>query len=615
MGCRTSVTVAWLLLLLVASMGCSKDEESSPLGMTLAEDGVIYAGVASIDITPDIGETFEDLNGNHDFDGCLDDPGATGDECDEPFDDANGNGHFDPVWIGGFGPGRPALGVHDPIFARAVVFSYNGQYLAMVALDLVGLGSPRIHEARDRLVADGFDGDRLLVASSHNHQGPDTMGLWGDPEAFISGLDHDYQAYLATSIEDVVRSAAADMKPIHLAVGAIQLRDVSPKWFNGQNFGGNNPSDIMHGLIYDGRDPVVVSDQLLVLQGQATTGGDAIFTLTNWSGHPETRSSSNNLLSSDFVGVMREAIEARYGGMALHFPESLGGMQSSLSGDVPLVNEEGDHQYDGVDEDGDSIPVWAEHDSWEFVTSLGWHIAEASFLALDEGDMHSELPLRVEVETLLLPVENTVYNLFAPFDLFELGLDTAITDPALCPDLGTAKTTIGCLEVRTFRLQVGPVGFTGVPGELLPELGWGFPDMDPRWQDEVATPENRGMAAGAVYFPQHDPNCNDVDYSVCQLEMTVDDCDCLHAHVWPYRISYDDAQQPLLNAWEGTGVTYRAIIGMSDNYLSYIIPEPDFNSSVSLLTDDGDHYEDTVSPAHDFGTRVQEAQKRIDERW
>jgi hypothetical protein len=627
-----------LVLMLLAAAGCAEEKpaESSPLGIILRDDGIIYAGVASVDITPDIGETFTDLDGNHDFDGCIDDPEAAGEDCDEPFDDANGNGEFDPVWIGGFGPKRPALGVHDPIYARAVVIAYDGSYMAFVALDLVGLGSPRIHEARDRLAAEGFEPNRLLVASSHNHQGPDTMGLWGDPEAFISGLDEDYQAGLADAIEAVVREAASSMEPVTLQVGAVQMRDQSPKWFNGANFGGKNPSEIMHGLIYDGRDPVVVSDQLLVLQGHATDG--VLFTLTNWSGHPEVRSSSNNLISSDYVGTLREVLEGQFGGMAMHLPECLGGMQSALNGDVPLVAEDGEHQFQTcdaaaiadaedtecfgldegaarLDEDGDAVPVWAEEDSWEFVDSLGWHIAEAAMVALDEGERYEEAAIRVEAETFQLPVENQVYNLLAPFDIFELGLDTAVTDPALCPDLNEVETTVGCIEVQTSRIRLGPVGFTAVPGELLPELAWGLPEMDSRWQAEATDPTQRGRDAGAVFFPQHDPNCNDVDYAVCQEAMTLDDCDCLRVHAWPYTLSYAEGQRPLLEAWDGSGVAYRAAIGMADNYLSYIIPEPDFNASVSLLTDDGDHYEDTVSPARDFATRVQEAQSRIDARW
>ena len=54
---------------------------------------------------------------------------------------------------------------------------------------------------------------------------------------------------------------------------------------------------------------------------------------------------------------------------------------------------------------------------------------------------------------------------------------------------------------------------------------------------------------------------------------------------------------------------------MTDDYLSYIIPEPDFNTEVSLLTDDGDHYEDTVSPARGPATRIQEAQLELDAAW
>ena len=440
------------LACLVLLAGCSSSpDEGPPLGMKLAQDGVIYAGAAVIDITPAIGETFTDVNGNHDFDGCIDDPFADGDGCDEPFDDANGNGKFDPVWIGGFGPLRPALGVHDPIYVRAVVLSYDETYMAIAAIDVVGLGTPRIHEARDRLVADGFEQDRLLVASTHNHQGPDTMGLWGDPENFVSGLDRTYQEHLADSIETAVRQAAAAMVPVTLRIGRTNLRDVEPKWYNGADFGGENPDHIMHGLIHDGRDPIVISDQLLVVQGVGADDG-TVFTLTNWSGHPETRSSSNNDISSDYPGTLRDLLEAQLGGVAIDIPERLGGMQSALGGDVPLVDENGEHQYQScdaaavadamdtqcyglavgdprVDADGDRVPAWAERNSWHFTRSLGYNLAEAALGALDQGEVIQAAPMRVEAENFYVPIENSTYNLLAPFDIFELGLDNAVFDP------------------------------------------------------------------------------------------------------------------------------------------------------------------------------------------
>jgi hypothetical protein len=615
-----------LLAALVAASSCKTDAppegESTPLGMVL--DAGTWAGASSVDITPPIVETFDDANMDNLFNGCLDDP-----TCGEVFDDADGDGIFEPVWIGGFGPLRPALSVHDPISVRASVIAHDGSYIAFVALDLVGLSSPRFDEARRRLAEDGFDPDRLIGSSSHNHDGPDTMGLWGNPFIGVTGRDLDYQERVTDAIEQAVREAAANMRPAELTVGRTAMRDESV-WFNGSRFGGKNPREKMHGMIYDGRDPVVISDQLLVLQGNDPDSGETIFTLTNWSGHPEVRGSDNNAISSDWVGVTRTVLEDQYGGIALHLPESLGGMQSALNGDLPLVLADGTHVFQTceepflsdpeddcfnaapgsirVDADGDQVPVWAERDSWEFVTSHGWHIAEAAITALDAGEVIDAGPIRVEREPFLVAVENEAYQLLGPQDLFDIAFDDAIEDPALCPEVADPDID-GCIETSTSRIQLGPIGFLAVPGELLPEMFWGFPD-DPTWEAEAT--DNTARGPGATYFPQHPRACDDVDYTECRLTDAIGECDCLRYHAVPYRLSDADFQ-PMNTLLDSE---YRAVIGMANDYLSYIIPEPDFNRDVSLFSgEDGDHYEDTVSPASNFGTRLLEAQDRIDARW
>lgn len=576
-----------------------------PLGLPLDDDGVVRAGAVTLDVTPEIRETFTDTNGNHDFDGCLDDP--TGASCDgEPFDDVDGDGWFDAVWIGGFGPLRPAQGVHDPITIRATVIVEDGQYLAFVSLDYVGLGLPRIHAARDRLAADGFDPERLIAASSHNHQGPDTMGLWGDPYDFanpISGLDPAYQVRVEEAIEQAVREAAAAVEPVELRVGRTRMRDRGP-WFNGPRFGGKNPDERMHGMIHDGRDPVVVSDQLLVLQGRRPGTDTAVFTLTNWSGHPEVWGSGNNLLSADWIAQARWALEDRWGGVAMHLPECLGGMQSALNGDLPLVEEDGTHTFqtdaDGapvIDADGDAVPVWAPRDTWEFARSHGFHIAEAASDALEAGAPLDPLPLQVAVADVAVPVRNVAYQILGPKGMFDHGFDDLIVDPAVCP--AVADGVPGCLPTRTFRIRVGDVGFVAVPGELLPELAWGFPTDDPAWEPERTDATRRGPES--TYFPQHDADCDAVAWEDCRTVPTRGDCDCLSMHAVPYRLA-DTEQAPLLDALD---TEYRAVLGMTDDYLSYIIPAPDVHRAVSLLSDnDGDHYEDTVSPAYDFATVV-----------
>lgn len=629
-------------LLVLAVSACKEDPKAQapadsgegppPLGMPLLEDGVTYAGAAAIDVTPGFFETWDDANGDGLFQGCMDDP--EGAVCQEGFDDVNGNGWFDAVWIGGFAPLRPATGVHDSVEVRAVVIAHDGDYIALVGMDLVGLGSPRIHEARDRLMVDGFDVDRLLAASSHNHQGPDTMGLWGNPYNFadpMSGINEDYQERVTEAIEQAVRDAAAAMEPVALRVGAVRMRDRSP-WFSGRNFGGKGPVAIQHGMIYDGRDPVVVSDQLLAMQGRRPDGS-VVFTFTNWSGHPEVRGSDNGEISADWVGVSQDVLDAHYGGITVHMPESLGGMQSALNGALPLVEEDGTHTVERcaaeavedeadadcfgepvgavrTDEDGDAVPVWAEPDSWAFVQSHGWHIAEAAIDVLDAAPVFTPSPIRVEAESLYVPIDNIAYQLLGPQDMFDLNLEDATMDTDLCPQADPVAG-LGCIETRTFRAQIGPVGLVAVPGELLPELAWGFPG-DAQWAREATDPTARG-ADGSVYFVQHPRACDAVDYADCRVtDRELDGCDCKQMHAVPYTLNDDPGVPPLLDLLD---TEHRAVLGMTDNYLSYIVPEPDFNTKVSLLGEDGDHYEDTVSPSPHFGSELQRAQLRIAERW
>jgi hypothetical protein len=97
------------------------------------------------------------------------------------------------VYLAGVGQDRKATAVHDPIMARAVVLLHDKQKVALVALDLVGFFRENVLAVRKELP--GFD--YVLVNSTHNHEGPDTLGLWGK-SPFSSGVDKEY----LKSVED-----------------------------------------------------------------------------------------------------------------------------------------------------------------------------------------------------------------------------------------------------------------------------------------------------------------------------------------------------------------------------------------------------------------------------
>src|SRR5262249_24604739 len=91
------------------------------------------------------------------------------------------------VWLAGFGKTRKATRLHDPLAARAVVLAHEKMKIALVCVDVVGL----FHDVAQRVRKQLPEFTHVLVSSTHNHEGPDTMGLWG-PHLFASGVDPAY---------------------------------------------------------------------------------------------------------------------------------------------------------------------------------------------------------------------------------------------------------------------------------------------------------------------------------------------------------------------------------------------------------------------------------------
>jgi hypothetical protein len=70
--------------------------------------------------------------------------------------------------------------------------------------------------------------------------------------------------------------------------------------------------------------------------------------------------------------------------------------------------------------------------------------------------------------------------------------------------------------------------------------------------------------------------------------------------VAPYRQS-DTVPTPIADLLPGT---YKAPLGITNAYCGYIVPEPDFSTYATVLTSDGDHYEETNSCSSSFGELV-----------
>src|SRR5262245_64224702 len=98
--------------------------------------------------------------------------------------------HTDPIFMAGFGDNRRATGYHDRLWARGVVLESQGKRVAIVALDLIGYFKNEIDTARAMISPESAIGF-AVVASTHQHEGPDTLGIWG-PDGTTTGTDCGY---------------------------------------------------------------------------------------------------------------------------------------------------------------------------------------------------------------------------------------------------------------------------------------------------------------------------------------------------------------------------------------------------------------------------------------
>ncbi len=278
----------WLLpLILVLLPGCAPSGEE-----------LLRAGAAAVVITPTV-EPIEDLNGNQRWD------------RGEPFEDLNDDGEYTPVWIGGFGSERPALGVHDDLWARVLVFQKGQTRIGIASLDNVGMMHDHCLQYVDAAGEAGLGLDQLIVSATHDHEAPDTMGLWGPaPE---TGRDEEYMDWVREQTVLALEEAVENLEPVRIHGGIGKTE----------------------GLTNDSRNPQVKHEQVTALRFDRVDGSGSVAVVVHWSNHPEVLGGGNQQISRDFPGYLVDALEeAVPGAVGIYWQGMVGGLLNPLSVDV-----------------------------------------------------------------------------------------------------------------------------------------------------------------------------------------------------------------------------------------------------------------------------------------
>ena len=495
-------------------------------------DGTLLVGAAKRNYTPQNFETYTDENNDREW------------QNDEPFTDLNGNGRFDGVWL--FGGGRAAIRVRTEIEARALAFVQGDTTVVIVYIDSVGLISGDMDVIRQHPSLAGLAIDHIIVGTTHAHDTPDTVGLWG-PTATATGrqqfvLDGMYGA-AAAAIKEAVESA----QPAHLQIASTKLLN-DPA----------NPEGLTDDWNKDIRDPVIFDPTITIARFvRANDPGATIGTLVNWANHPEVSHFSEtdgSEITAHYPHWLREHIEtgvlrteskyarsdlAGIGGVTVFVQGALGGQVGSLRGTHPPGP--------------DGTPLTEVGHAMD--QALG---TNAAAIVLDtlatSGETVSDLPLAVKSAAYNARVDNTYFHVAFLIEL--LGPHPLV---GYNPDDPIDENNLPWMPVRATFLQIGPLGLVTAPGELHPELWVGGYDGDWSW--------------GWPLFDPDKPNPPKFDEAPAPPYMR----DLVLAH---------------------PGVRYPVLAGMAEDYVGYIIPAYNYALDPNdpyLVEAEGDHYEEVYS--------------------
>ncbi len=124
--------------------------------------------------------------------------------------------------MAGYYAERLSKGVHDPLFAKAIVLERGGKKAALVALDLISTPLALVEEARKEIEkSSGIHGPDVMISATHAHTGPVLQG--GGSRAFAFGGDNPlavaYGKGLPAKIAESVRLAEKALRPAKVAAG------------------------------------------------------------------------------------------------------------------------------------------------------------------------------------------------------------------------------------------------------------------------------------------------------------------------------------------------------------------------------------------------------------
>lgn len=240
-----------------------------------------------------------------------------------------------PIWMDGMLRAHPSEGVHDPIYAAALVLSPGEdlkQACAIVSADVCRLAEPQTCAVRQAVARDvGIPQEHVIVAAKHIHSGPVTGG--GDEvdaEYVFKGVgiavaesagsngrvEAEYASDLVHKLVQVVKLAAGRMTPA--TAGCLSGKESTISQY--RRLLADDGHVVMNWEPYPAEHivgPLGEVDAEVGVLKLVDGSGKMICLLFNHAGHPDVMSGDNYFISAEYTGFAERLLEAEFGGVAM----------------------------------------------------------------------------------------------------------------------------------------------------------------------------------------------------------------------------------------------------------------------------------------------------------
>jgi hypothetical protein len=191
-------------------------------------------------------------------------------------------------------------GIHDPIYARAIVVSDGAKLAAMVTWELIGVPNAVWETLSKRIAQEtGIPVEHQLIAAVHDHSAPAPFGMYGND----SPKSAAYTKQVEDATIEVIRKAKENLQPAKIGIGTgkayvnINRREFSPEegWWLGYN-------------------PEGPSDKTVAVIRFDALSGKPIALLINYAVHAVVMGGENYQVSGDLAGATSRYVENYYRG-------------------------------------------------------------------------------------------------------------------------------------------------------------------------------------------------------------------------------------------------------------------------------------------------------------